>query len=557
MKHYASVNRPYFLNYAYSGSLVRIREDFLCADFCQHENEDQKEMRTTDVSYRKIITPAKLSFLRSIVCVLLLFTGGFWSYLSAQKFDPALLGASYVLPLQLGDWPLKIGPESQLFVDDFLIDSISKIVRIDHQPRKYEGNPILQGTHANGTIIYIPETKQYRMYYEGCHRVAFSNDGLNWTKPNLGIVNYNGSTDNNLIIDYSFRTDLASFIYDPLDPDPGKRWKASVYYYDKKENPRKIREGLYALFSPDGLHWKTDVLIVPGMTDSPTNWPMTGIDDVSTVVWDKKLGKYIALLKIWDLTDGRFYRARAMAFSDDFIHWSQPWSVFLADKLDPPDLQFYGMTAWSYESMWLGTLRTLHSETSTEQVDFQLVTSRDGIHWARAAKRGPFIPNGPEGSIDHGYHTDFSNPPLRFGDELYFYYGSTAYGKSGAPTDLKTGICLAKLRVDGFSSLHAKSRTEPAFVITRPLEFTGRELYVNANAGKGTIQVEILGGDKDNDYKPIPGFTEQESVTLQADGIRQLVTWKGQKDLASLVGKRVRLKFKLSGLAALYSFTVR
>ena len=338
---------------------------------------------------------------------------------------------------------------------------------------------------------------------------------------------------------------------------PASGWKAALYFYDKKENPSPVREGLHALFSADGLHWKKDALIIPGMTEIATNWPLTGIDDVSTVVFDKRLGKFIAWMKIWEMTDGRFYRARAMAVSDDFIHWSQPWSVFFADKLDPPDMQFYGMTGWPYESMWLGTLRTLHSATSTQQVDFQLISSRDGIHWARAANRGAFIPNGPEGSYDHGYHTDFSNPPLRFGDTLFFYYAGRAYGKAGAPTDIKTGICLAKLRVDGFASLHAKTTNETAYVITRPLDFTGLALYVNANALNGNVQVEVLSGDQDNDLKPILGFTLQECVPIKANGIGQPVTWKGHQDLSSLNGKRIRLKFYLNGLAALYSFAIR
>ena len=501
--------------------------------------------------------PAKFLCLRAFLCVLILFSGGYCSLLRAQKFDPALVGASFVLPLQQADWPLKIGFEAQLFVDDFLIHSMSKVVRIDHQPRKYEGNPIIVATRANGTIIYDPEAKQYRMYYDNGHRVAFSNDGLHWTKPNLGIFLFDGSTENNLIMDYSFRTGLASFIFDPRDKDPDRRWKAAVYYYDKKENPIPVREGLHALFSPDGLHWKKDALIIPGINIIDNNWPLTGVDDVSAVVWDKRMSKFIAWLKIWEMTDGRFYRARAMAVSDDFIHWSQPWSVFFADKLDPPDMQFYGMTGWSYESMWIGTLRTLHSATSTQQVDFQLVTSRDGIHWARAANRGPFIPNGPEGSYDHGYHTDFSNPPFRFGDELFFYYASTPYGKVGAPTGIKTGVCLAKLRVDGFASLHAKTRSETAYVITRPLDFTGHALYVNAKAGQGTIRVEVLSGAQDNDLQPISGFTLQESVPLEGDGIEQTVIWKAHRDITSLTGKRIRLKFHLNELAALYSFTIR
>ena len=453
-----------------------------------------------------------------------------------------------------------------------MIHSMQGVVRIFHQPRKYEGNPIINGDsiRANGTIIYDPGAKQYRMYYDTGHRVVFSKDGIHWTKPNLGIVTFNGSTDNNIVMDYSYPTDLASFIYDPRDPDPGKRWKATKFFYDKQDNPRWSKKGgiygekagMYAFFSSDGLHWddKNAVLIVPGRKGKlvGSTWPLTGTDDVSVVTWDEKLGKFVAWLKIWGMTDGRYYRARAMAFSDDFIHWSQPWAVLLPDKLDPPDLQLYGMVGWPYESMWIGTLRAFHSATGDQPIDLQLVTSRDGVHWARAGNRGAFIPNGPDGSCDHGYHTDFSNPPLRFGDELFFYYASTAYGKAWMPTALQTGnICLAKLRVDGFASLNVKKRNEPACVITRPLDFTGQAIYLNANAEKGKISVEVLSGDQGSDFQPISGFTVQESMPLEGDGIEQLVTWKGHKNLASLNGERIRLKIHLHGLAALYSFTIR
>lgn len=496
----------------------------------------------------------------------------------APKFDAALLGSSYYTPLQLGSWPLKVGPESQLFVDDFLIHSMPGVVRAAHEPVKYAGNPILTAdrpwekagdVRANGTIVFDPEAQQYRMYYDGSHLVAYSKDGITWTKPSLGLVAFNGSKDNNIVFDYDGPSDLGSFIYDPRDPDPKRRWKAAIFYYDYGENPRFAkdgglygeRSGVYAFYSEDGLKWdgKAGQLIIPGRRGkmAGSTWPLTGVDDVTTVTWDAQLGKFAAWMKVWDLADGRYYRARAMALSDDFVHWSPPWTVLLPDKIDPPDLQFYGMTGWPYEGMWLGMLRAFHSATANQPVDLQLVTSRDGVRWARANNRAPFIPNGPDGSYDHGYHNDFTSGPIRMGDELYFYYASTAYGKAWVPSDTKTGICLAKLRVDGFASLHATSKPGDHFVITRPLDFTGRELVVNAIADKGRVLVEVLSGETADDLKPIPGFTAADGVALTGRGIEQRVTWKNHADLSALAGKRIRLKFQLEGLAGLYSFKIR
>jgi hypothetical protein len=64
------------------------------------------------------------------------------------------------------------------------------------------------GMGGYATVLQAP-SGEYRYYYEssgsgkgggsGGHAcVAVSADGIRWTKPKLGIVNYNGSTDNNI-----------------------------------------------------------------------------------------------------------------------------------------------------------------------------------------------------------------------------------------------------------------------------------------------------------------------------------------------------------------------
>ena len=70
----------------------------------------------------------------------------------------------------------------------------------------------------------------------------------------------------------------------------------------------------------------------------------------------------------------------------------------------------------------------------------KLAVSRDGLKWAKVPFPNDdgipevFIPNGPEGGNDGlndgGYMTDISTGPLRIGDELMFYYGSSSYGKN-------------------------------------------------------------------------------------------------------------------------------
>ena len=100
-----------------------------------------------------------------------------------------------------------------------------------------------------------------------------------------------------------------------------------------------------------------------------------------------------------------------------------------------------------------------------------------------------FISNGKEGGNDAqndgGYLTEFSSPPLRFGDELIYYYGSSSWGKNHPRTYRVSGggIFRARLRPDGFVSVDGGS------LITRRLEFDGGDLFVN---GIGPITVEVV-----------------------------------------------------------------
>ena len=91
---------------------------------------------------------------------------------------------------------------------------------------------------------------EYRMWYLGqgedrkrrsCY--AVSKDGFSWERPKLGLVEYNGSKQNNLVAGPCGEWVL----YEPEDPDPSRRFK-SLYMGPV------IRIGVS--FSSDGLIWK-------------------------------------------------------------------------------------------------------------------------------------------------------------------------------------------------------------------------------------------------------------------------------------------------------------
>lgn len=102
-------------------------------------------------------------------------------------------------------------------------------------------------------------------------------------------------------------------------------------------------------------------------------------------------------------------------------------------------------------------------------------------------------------------------------------------------------ICLAVLRRDGFISLDAGA--EEGTLLTQPFKLTGSKLYVNADASKGTLQVEIL----DEQGRDIA-----ISETLDGDRPRGELHWQ-QGNLTGLQGQVVSLRFTLRN-AGLYAY---
>jgi hypothetical protein len=100
---------------------------------------------------------------------------------------------------------------------------------------------------------------------------ATSRDGERWEKPLLGLREYKGSKQNSLMLpatEYEFKdafgrellkqqgdgTTIDNAFYDPLDPDPSRRYKGMGY-----KGPIPPARSVEAGFSPrsaDGKSWR-------------------------------------------------------------------------------------------------------------------------------------------------------------------------------------------------------------------------------------------------------------------------------------------------------------
>ena len=100
------------------------------------------------------------------------------------------------------------------------------------------------------------------------------------------------------------------------------------------------------------------------------------------------------------------------------------------------------------------------------------------------------------------------------------------------------------MRRDGFASMDADE--SGGTLTTRPVRFTGKNLFVNLDATEGELRVEALGED---------GKVLLVSNPVNGDKTRIAVGWKNGNNLAALAGKPVRFQFHLRR-GKLYSFWV-
>ena len=484
-----------------------------------------------------------------------------------RKAYGVLANEHLMFPLDQSDWPVKTDRTRQLFVDDYLIASYENVRRRVHLAIKHPDNPLLEpdrpweGAGCAGEHVRWDEERQrFRMWYQAltnfelpsgtrvtcptCY--AESEDGLHWTKPELGICEYEGSKANNIVI---LTGSIAGLFDEPADPDPGRRFKALVWHRWRDTKPMPP-EGYYLFTSPDGLHWTQD-RPEPSLLNQNRNQP--GIGDTSTFYWDPRLRKYICDTKI--LFRSPTMRSRGMMESDDLIHWSRPRMTIYPDGLDAPDSQIYGHLGFVYESMWIGLLRVMRTELfadSHKQTPIELTASRDGRTWSRVGQREEFLPLGERDQWDPHYQ-DPHSPPIQVGDELWFYYRSMPlFAPREAPESKRKKICrigLARLRRDGFVSLDADDQ---GLVVTRPLTFDGTALYVNAQVENGGYIKAELRGTTNQSVEP---YVLSNCRAVTGDSTKAHVTWDGADTIDRPDGQSLRIAFEIKN-ARLFSFWV-
>ncbi len=411
-------------------------------------------------------------------------------------------------------------------------------------------------------------------------RLYESTDGLQFTRPELGLFERKGSTANNVVL--TGRVEATPF-YDtnPACP-PEERWKLitsenTPMMLDNPQGPAE--QGLALWVSPDGKSF----------TRKPN---MLTNDNVETPIpawWDDRLGKYVAYERRGGLTRVIEAAPRAaeiltgskdvfvtptsqsrgtsrVELDDIYSTWTQPPDfVWGPDAQDPPDSDFYQLCPHKYpwaEDVYLGfppLYRHTPPPVGLDGNDGPLVTqfacSRDGVFWMRP-ERKPYLAPGLSTECTRDYNFMLLGM-ARFGDWIYQYYVIQAGTHHGSLNDLSRAeleryfagrLWCARQRLDGFVSLDF-DYTGGEFT-SPPMSFSGNRLELNVDTqAAGTLRVEL----QDAAGNALPGFALADSDEIGGNYIRKVVSWKGASDLSALAGRPLRLHIEARA-TKLYGF---
>tara|TARA_A100001037_G_scaffold76645_1_gene68726 strand:+ start:6244 stop:7686 length:1443 start_codon:yes stop_codon:yes gene_type:complete len=466
---------------------------------------------------------------------------------------------------------IDIGPERQLFLDDLLIEALENAARFVHQPVKRAENPVFAAEKPweGQRFLYSDIAKGdegYKLWYSIYPEVghsklcyATSQDGIHFERPELGLVEVDGSTANNLCaIPEGFAHDMTVMV-DAREEDPARRYKMAYYYAG----------GVGMAWSPDGLSWTAHH---PNPVIAPSG------DASQSLFWDERYGLYIMYVRPNGRHKKRTWRNQGVPYdasvfptrrigraeSIDAASWTHIEEVVTPDQRDGPGTEFYYMPVLQYQGAYIGFLNVYHELTGDEHplegtnytVDAQLAFSRDGRQWTRVCDRQVFLGcdeqtwDGKRVYIDHVEVEDDCLRVYYRGSNIPHLGVSDLLGKEHNGRTLRgDALGIAELRPDGFVSIAAGDR--PGSLTTRPLRFTGGDaLRINADAVGGEVRVEVrtLYG------APIEGFSRHECPPLQEDKTAHEVEWQSGRKLAEL-DEPVRLHFSLRQ-SRLYSFQI-
>ncbi|EAQ78070.1 hypothetical protein [Blastopirellula marina] len=457
--------------------------------------------------------------------------------------------------------PIAIHDRRELFVDDYLIDSIDGAELVLHPPHDegivFQFDKPWEGLFC-GYCTIIRTDKKFQLYYRGipvagsdgaenevtCY--AESKDGIRWERPAINKFVVHGVQENNVILaDAAPVThNFSPFLDTNPQADPKQRYKAIG---------GTSESNLVGYVSPDGINW-TKLQDEPIIKDA--GWVF---DSQNVAFWSAVEQCYVAYYR----RASERVRAIARTTSKDFVNWDEPVQMTYSntDSGTPRNHLYTNQTHPYFRApqIYIATAARfmpgrrvitpeqaaeigVHPKYFNDSADAVLMTSRGGEVYDCTFDQGFVRPGTALGNWVSRTNYPVLNV-VQTGPEEMSLYVNQEYGQ---PT---SNIHRYSLRLDGFASLRA--RQDKGTLITKPLTFVGDQLELNfATSAAGGVHVEI----QDEQGTPIPGYSLTDANLAIGNDLQRVISWKEKgSDVSELAGKPIRLKFVIDD-ADLYAF---
>ena len=402
-----------------------------------------------------------------------------------------------------------------------------------------------------GTVCKVGD--EFWMWYlgigdqdEGWHErmhLAKSTDGRNWEKPNLGLVEYKGSKNNNLV-DLMGGDHLTSTVifYEPEDPDPKRKFKMVF-------EAKKYRNCVSVAYSENGVRW----------VENPNNpvgpyFEQAGGTKFNGVYYVNGQGGWH-----WSPKGGA--RTLATSMSYDFDNWTLATCMgFRRDPL-PPRPTYYGSSIgpqvhlgaslWNRGNVLIGFYGMWNGEPADDRrlvsMDLGFVVSNDALHFREPVPDFPIVKASEIGYLKAPNPATVRFPALiqgqgyeNLGDESLYWY-------SPWPENNSDGVRLATWPKDrlGFMQCLAprEGREETAHAITAPVDPEGKPIRLSANVSGLSQHAELRVSVLDEQFRDIAGYGIADCTVLKESGFARPVTWKGRDTIQSDGPVRLRVEF--------------
>ncbi len=376
--------------------------------------------------------------------------------------------------------------------------------------------------------------------------LAKSHDGYQWRKPNLGLVEYGGSRDNNLV-DVGAAGHIAAcvVIHDPADPAPERRFKMAF------EDERYLNR-LAVAFSADGLRW----------TESPANPVGPWLEMAGGV----KLDHMFLVAGQGGAHEPGGGRQFATHISYDFETWSQASCLGLRRVDVKPRPRVIGGDAgeqihlgaglWNRGNLLIGFYGMWNGHRSNDRrmtiMDLGLAVSNDGLHYREPIPNFPIVSAAEDGweKPPRG-HQLLNFPSLIQGQGFENIGGETLFWYGPWPEQKSDGVRVASWERDRLGCFQAYlggpfAAGEP-HIISTPIDLEGKAARLSLNVDRlsqhSRLSVSIL----DERLNPLPGYASQDCDPPEESGYNQALSWRGQDAIASKAG-RVRIRVDFGGV---------